>query len=93
MSGQSGPPEGGRINDIRAYRDSFIGMCVLACMPFLIFASIPNYGWWAAIGLFVVWFLLVFQGTRWFLPRPRGVIGLGVASFLLWLGAIGLAAL
>lgn len=93
MSEHPGPPEGGRIHDIRDYRDSFIGMCVLACVPFLIFASIPNYGWWAAIGLFVVWVLMVFQGTRWFMTRPRAVMALAVVSFLLWLGAIGLAAL
>lgn len=93
MSEQPGPPEGGRIKDIRVYRDSFIGMGLLACMPFLIFASIPAYGWWAAIGMFVVWALLVFQGTRWFLPKPLGVIALGVGSFLLWLAVVGLAAL
>lgn len=93
MSDQTEPPHGGRIKDIRVYRDSFVGMCLLACTPFLIFASIPTYGWWAAIGLFVVWVLLVFQGTRWFLPKPRGVVALGVVAFLLWLAAIGLAAL
>ncbi len=93
MSEQSGPPEGGRIKDIRVYRDSFIGMALLACMPFLIFASIPAYGWWAAIGLFLVWVLLVVQATRWFLPKPPGVIGLGVGAFLLWLAAVMIASL
>lgn len=93
MSEQPGPPQGPRIKDIRVYRDSFVGMGLLACMPFLIFASIPTYGWWAALLLFVLWVLLVVQGTRWFLPKPRGVVGLGVASFLLWLAAVGLAAL
>lgn len=93
MSEQPGAPEGGRIKDIRVYRDSFIGMCLLACTPFLIFASIPTYGWWAAFGLFALWILFVVQGTRWFLPKPRAVIGLGVAAFCCWLVAILIARL
>lgn len=93
MSEELGPPEGGRIKDIRVYRNSFIGMCVLACTPFLIFASIPTYGWWAAIAMFVVWVLLVVQATRWFLPKPRGVIALGVVAFLIWLAVVLVASL
>ncbi len=93
MTEQPGPPEGGRIKDIRVYRDSFIGMCMLSCTPFLIFASIPTYGWWAAIGMFLVWVLMVVQGTRWFLPKPRAVIGLGVGAFLLWLAVVLIASL
>jgi len=93
LSEQPGAPESGRIKDIRVYRDSFIGMCLLACTPFLIFASIPTYGWWAAIAMFVVWTLFVVQGTRWFLPKPRGVIGLGVVAFLIWLAVVLVASL
>ena len=76
------PP--GRIKDIRVYRDSFIGMIVLACVPFLIFAAKPVYSWWAAIGMFLAWTAILFQGTRWFMPHPRWVIGLGLVAFAMW---------
>ena len=76
------PP--GRIKDIRVYRDSFIGMAMLACAPFLIFGALEVYGWWVAIAMFVVWALILAQGTRWFMPHPRWVIGLGLLAFAMW---------
>ncbi|MET3963426.1 hypothetical protein ABIE44_003360 [Marmoricola sp. OAE513] len=76
------PP--GRIKDIRVYRDSFVGMAMLACTPFLIFGALQVYGWWAAIAMFVAWALILFQGTRWFMPHPRRVIYLGLLSFAIW---------
>lgn len=79
------PEPEGRIKDIRVYRDSFIGMAMLACVPFLIFGALKVYGWAAAIGLFVLWAVLVAQGTRWFLPHPRRVIYLALAGFASWL--------
>jgi hypothetical protein len=93
MTSEQGPDQPGRIKDISVYRNSFIGMILLACVPFLIFASIPVYGWLTAIGLFVAWVLLLAQGTRWFLPRPTGVIGLGVVAVLIWAAAIAVARL
>ena len=81
-------PPPGRIKDIRAYRDSFIGMSMLACLPFLIFGALQVYGWLAAIGMFLLWLVLLFLGSQWFMPRPRGVIGLGVFGFLVWLGVV-----
>ena len=78
----------GRIKDIRVYRDSFIGMSMLACVPFLIFGALKVYGWLAAIGMFVVWLLLLLQGTRWFLPYPRRVIYLALAAFAMWTGVV-----
>ena len=80
------PP--GRIKDIRVYRNSFIGMGMLACAPFLIFGAVSVYGGWAATGMFVAWLLILFQGTRWFMPHPNRVIGLGVLAFVLWVGVV-----
>ncbi|MFL6158842.1 MAG: hypothetical protein ACJ72D_22360 [Marmoricola sp.] len=80
------PP--GRIKDIRVYRDAFIGMAILACTPFLIFGAVEVYGAWAATGLLVVWALLLGLGTRWFMPHPRWVIGLGLVSMLCWLAVV-----
>ena len=82
---------GGRSNDIRLYRDSFIGMSMLACVPFLIFGALQVYGWLAAFGLFVFWLLLVLQGTRWFLPYPRRVIYLALVGFASWLAVVLIA--
>lgn len=81
----------GRIKDIRVYRNSFAGMILLACIPFLIFASLKVYGWLAAIAMFLVWVGLLVQGTRWFMPRPTGVLGLGIAGFLMWVAVVVVA--
>ena len=83
---QGRPP--GRIKDIRVYRDSFIGMSMLACVPFLIFGALKVYGWLAAIALFVLWVALLVQGTRWFLPHPRRVIYLALVGFGAWLAVV-----
>ncbi|MCZ4499066.1 MAG: hypothetical protein JWQ74_1619 [Marmoricola sp.] len=83
-----GPENPGRIKDIRVYRDSFIGMCLLACTPFLIFGALDTYGWLAAIGLFLLWLVLLVQGTRWFVPHPRRVIALALLSYAAWTAAV-----
>ena len=87
---EPGEPHG-RIKDIRVYRDSFIGMSMLACVPFLIFGALKVYGWLAAIGLFLFWVVLVLQGTRWFMPHPRWVIYLGLVGFASWFGVVLIA--
>jgi hypothetical protein len=76
------PP--GRIKDIRVYRDSFIGLSMLACVPFLIFGALQVYGWLAAIGLFLLWLVLLSLGAAWFMRHPRWVIGLGLIGFGAW---------
>jgi hypothetical protein len=76
------PP--GRIKDIRVYRDSFVGMAILACVPFLIFGALQVYGWWAALAMFLAWTVLLAIGTRWFMPHPRRVVGLGLAAVGMW---------
>lgn len=85
------PQPPGRIKDIRVYRDSFIGMVILTCVPFLIFGAYAVYGWWAVAGMTVVWVLLLAQGTRWFMPHPRRVIYLGVLGLLLWTAVVVMA--
>lgn len=80
------PPQ--RIKDIRVYRDSFIGMVMLTCVPFLIFGAKPVYSWWYATGMFLVWMGLLVQGTRWFMSHPRWVIYLGLAGFAMWFAVV-----
>lgn len=82
------PQPNGRIKDIRVYRDSFIGMCVLACVPFLIFGALPAYGWALALGMFVFWTFLVAQGCRWFVPHPRRVLVISGVSLLTWTAVV-----
>jgi hypothetical protein len=83
------PP--GRIKDIRVYRDSFIGMALMVCTPFLIFGAIKVYGWPAAIGLFAGWLVLFALGTRWFMSHPRWVVLAALFSMVCWLGAVLIA--
>lgn len=83
------PP--GRIKDIRVYRDSFIGMAIMACTPFLIFGAVKVYGWPAALGLVVFWLVLLGLATRWFMTHPRWVVAAGLLSMLCWLGVVLIA--
>lgn len=83
------PP--GRIKDISVYRDSFIGMVILTCVPFLIFGAYAVYPWWAMVGMFLVWVGLLVAGTRAFMPHPRRVIYLGVLGVLMWTAVVVIA--
>lgn len=81
----------GRIKDIRVYRDSFIGMSMLACVPFLIFGALEVYGWPAAIGLFLLWVVLTIMGAASFMPHPRRVIYLALVGLAAWTGVVLIA--
>lgn len=78
----------GRIKDIRAYRNSFVGMGLLALTTFLIFGTWPLYGAAGALPLFALWLVLFVLGCRWFMSRPTLVLLLGLASMLAWAGAV-----
>jgi len=84
-------PEGSRIRDIRVYRPSFVGMVLLVCTPFLIFASVSVYGVGATIALAALWLVLFALGCRWFMSRPSRVVVVAVLSMLSWLVAVLLA--
>ena len=73
-----------RIRDIRIYRPSFVGMVLLACMPFLVFAAAPVYGLLGTVVLALVWLVLFALGCRWFMRHPSRLPMLGVASLLCW---------
>ena len=83
---------GGRIRDIRAYRPSFIGMVLLVCAPFLVLGSASVYGVWGTVALAVVWLVLFALGCRWFMPRPRRVLLVGVLSIVTWVAVVLVAA-
>ncbi len=85
------PERPGRIRDIRAYRASFVGMAILACTPFLIFAATRVYGTLATVALVIVWLVLLALGCRWFMSRPRRVVVVAVLSMACWLVVVVLA--
>jgi hypothetical protein len=83
------PPEpGGRIKDIRVYRPAFVGMVLLVCSTFLIFAATSVYGALGTVVLGAVWLVLFGLGCRWFMPHPRRVVVVGVLSLVAWLVAV-----
>lgn len=71
----------------------FIGLGALACLAFLIGASVLYQPWWAVTLLALGWLVLMVAGARWFATRPRGVIVLAVVGYLVWLASVALAAL
>ncbi|RNM13999.1 hypothetical protein [Nocardioides pocheonensis] len=85
------PEQGGRIKDIRVYRPAFVGMVLLVCAPFLIFAGASLYGAWGTVVLVLVWLVLFGLGCRWFMPRPRRVVVVGLLSLAAWLVVVLLA--
>lgn len=78
----------GRIQDIRPYRPSFVGMVLLVCTLFLVFGAAPVYGVWGTILLCLVWLVLFGLGCRWFVAQPSRVVMVGVLSMLAWLAAV-----
>jgi hypothetical protein len=83
------PPEpGGRIHDIRVYRPAFVGMVLLVCTTFLIFASARVYGAVGTVVLALVWLVLFALGCRWFMPHPRRVVVVGLVALGAWLAAV-----
>lgn len=84
------PEQPARIADIRRYRNSFVGMAMLACTPFLIFASVPVYGGWIAAGLFAAWLVLLFVGGASFMRAPNRVIVVAMLSWAIWVVVIAL---
>ena len=84
-------PTGPRIDDIRRYRASFVGMCGLACVPFAIWATLRVYGVPVAIVLSVWWIFLVTLGMVWFMRYPRRLPVLAVLGFAAWGVAIWIA--
>lgn len=71
----------------------FVGIGGLVCLLFLYGASILFLPWWGVLLLVLIWIGLFAQATRWFEPRPVATAWLALAGAVLWLVAVGLAAL
>ena len=74
--------------DARPYRSSFIGMCGMAMMLFIILASGAVLPWYAIAALTVVWLAALVQGARLFLRSPVTVLLLPVLVLGLWLATL-----
>ena len=83
----TGEPRG-RIRDIRVYRPSFVGMALLVCTPFLVFAAAGVYGAVWTVVLAAVWLVLFALGCRWFMTEPLRVVVVAVLSMLAWLAVV-----
>jgi hypothetical protein len=82
---------GGRIQDIRAYRPSFVGMVLLVCAPFLVLGTTELYGGVGRVVLMAVWLVMFVLGCRWFMSHPWRVVVVAVLSILAWVVAVLLA--
>lgn len=78
-----------RPDDARALLGSFLGIGGLACVLFLIFASVlAGTPWWAITLLVVVWLGFFLDGVRHFSTRPRRVALLPGAMVLIWFATV-----
>jgi len=59
-------------------------MAGMACVFFLIGASVLTTPWWAVAALLAVWAGTLVLATRWWTPHPTRLPWLPVALTLLW---------
>jgi hypothetical protein len=67
-------------------------MGAMACVLFLVLASVLYAPWYVVTLLTVVWVVLFVLGTRWFMTRPWRVALLPVLMVLIWFGTTLLGA-
>jgi hypothetical protein len=69
----------------------FVAMGAMACLFFLYGASVLFLPWWGVVLLYACWLVLFAVATRWFIPRPRGVLALPAVGLLAWVVAWAVA--
>ena len=63
----------------------FVGMAGMACAFFMYAVSGPaGAPWWAAVGLMLVWLVLLFVGTAWWSLHPTWVPWVAVVAIVGW---------
>ncbi|GAB3656968.1 hypothetical protein GCM10027596_11820 [Nocardioides korecus] len=62
----------------------FVGYSGLACVLFLMVATIVVVPWWVSVLFLLTWLVLLVLAGRWFLPHPGRVVWLAVVGFLVW---------
>lgn len=81
-------PRGPRIDDIRAYRGSFIGIAGLACVPFLVWGAHDVYGTAVSVLLTLWWLFLLSVAIVWFTPFPARMPWLALVGLGSWLAVV-----
>ena len=62
----------------------FAGMIGMACVFFLISASVIATPWWVVAALLVVWAVALFVATAWWSPHPGRVPWIPVVVAVVW---------
>ena len=83
MSGIPGSPQ-----RPRASPWPFAGMIGMACVLFLIGASVLATPWWVVAGLVVVWALALVVAIAWWTPHPTRLPWVAVAVAVVWFGTV-----
>lgn len=66
----------------------FAGMIGMACVFFLIGASVLATPWYVVTGLLVLWAVVLVVAVRWWTPHPTRVVWLPVALVAVWFGTV-----
>lgn len=66
----------------------FVGMVGMACVFFLIAASVLATPWYVVAGLLLVWAVVLVVAVRWFTPHPTRVPWLPVGLAVVWFGTV-----
>jgi len=79
------PPPGRRT---KASPWPFVGMAGMACVLFLIGASLLATPWYVVLALTVVWVGVLVVAVRWWTPHPRRLPWLAVGLAVLWFATV-----
>lgn len=66
----------------------FAGMIGMACVAFLIGASVLAAPWYAVLGLSLVWVVTLVVAIRWWTPHPTRLPWLPVGLTVLWIATV-----
>ena len=66
----------------------FVGMVGMACVLFLIGASVLATPWWVVAGLALVWVVALLVATAWWSPHPTWVPWVPAAMAVVWFAAV-----
>lgn len=66
----------------------FAGMIGLACLFFLIAASVLTTPWYAVTGLLVLWAVTLGVAVRWWTPHPARLPWLTFGLAVVWVGTV-----
>jgi hypothetical protein len=66
----------------------FVGMAGMACVLFLIGASLLAAPWFVVLGLTLVWIAVLVLALRWWTPHPRRLPWLPAGLTALWFATV-----